>query len=86
MGKGPISEELRRTLHQAAEKGDLKAFIAAIDANLESLPDDLVYARTDLDVIEEAMKLIAEGVASIEPDGIRLVLEEDCGYYPSEFH
>jgi len=84
--KGIIPEEVRKTLLEAAEKGDLDAFIAAIDANIESLPDDLVYARTDMNVIEEAMNLIAEGIASIEPDGIRLILEQDNGYYPERFH
>lgn len=86
MKKNVIPDELRKTLHEAAEKEDLDAFVAAINANADSLPDDLVYACTDMDVIEEAMKLIAEGLASIEPDGIRLVLEEECDYFPKEFH
>lgn len=86
MKKDVIPEELRKTLHKAAEQGDLEAFIEAIDDNIESLPDDLVLARTDLGVVEEAMKLIAEGLATIEPDGIRLKLEEDCDHFPNQFH
>ena len=86
MKKNFIPEELRRALHEAAEKGDLEAFIAAIDANIEALPDDLVYARTDMEVIEEAMNLIAEGLATIEPDGIRLKLEDGGGCFPNQFH
>lgn len=86
MKKVHIPDEVRKTLHEAAENGDLEAFIATIDANIEFLPEDLVYARTDINVIEEAMNLIAEGIASIEPDGIRLILDEDSGFYPEGFH
>jgi hypothetical protein len=86
MKKVNIPEELRKRLHEAAEKEDLKEFKTAIEENTEHLPDDLVYALNDENVIEEAMNLIGEGLASIEPDGIRLIFEEAGDIYPDRFH
>lgn len=82
MNTGRIPDELRKRLHEAAEKEDLKDFIAAIEENADLLPEDLVFALTDENVIEEAMNLIGEGLASIEPDGIRLIIEEAGDDYP----
>lgn len=81
-----IPEKILNALYEAAEKEDLKKFVEIIDGNSEVLPADLVEARSDPEVIEEAMTLIGEGLAVIEPDGIRLKYEDDQGYFPTEFH
>lgn len=86
MKKGRISKETLTALYEAAEKEDLKKFIEIIDSNEGNLPADLVEARSDPEVIEEAMKLIGEGLADIQPDGIRLVFEGERQDFPKEFH
>ncbi len=86
MKKNKIAEEILNALYEAAEQDDLKRFIEIIDRNRESLPADLIEARMDPEVVEEAMKLIGEGLAVIEPDGIRLRYEESPDYFPEKFH
>lgn len=86
MKKNRIAAEILEALYEAAEQEDLERFIEIIDSNSESLPVDLVEARLDPEVVEEAMKLIGEGLVLIEPDGIRLKFEEEQDYFPKEFH
>lgn len=86
MKKSKISEETLTALYEAAEKEDLEKFIEIIDSNSESLPADLVEARSHPEVIEEAMILIGEGLVDIHPDGIRLIFEGGEQDFPKEFH
>lgn len=67
-----VPEEIVEELRKAARTRDPKALGKAIDRHKRDLPDDLLEAREDENVLKGTMDLFNQGLADVRTEGVRL--------------
>lgn len=70
-----IPEEIVRELKKAARSRDVRAFDRAVNRHKRDLPEDLLGAVEDREILSETMKLIDRDLTDLYSDGVRLKME-----------
>ncbi|NLK01138.1 MAG: hypothetical protein GX318_07875 [Clostridia bacterium] len=80
-----VPEKIVEELKKAARSRDVRAFDKAVNKHKRDLPDDLLEATEDREVLEETMKLFNENKATVCREGVRLNVD-NCGYDRKRYH